>query len=780
MSGRSLRRRVAIPTILSLLATLAVVFTLPGPAGKPPAGAAPPSGAFAVDSSLGPEDAYLFTRSVSGGTPSLSSFDAVGRERAQVLAETRREAPALLSAKWRFQGPTDIGGRVVDLALDPKHVGTVYVATAGGGVWRTTDRGKSFTSIWPRRLPQAIGAIAAGRDGTLYVGTGETNPGGGSITYGGNGIYRSTDGGRTWRHFGLRRSSTIARIVVDPSNPHRLYAAVSGNLYVPGGQRGLYVSTDNAKHWHQLLKAPNSTTGASDVAVDPKNPRRIFVGMWDHIRHPDVRTYTGVGSGLWRTTNGGQSWKQLGANNGLLANSNANGRVGVAIDGKNPKNVYMIYANDPLGLFEAFYVSRDGGSTWSAPGQAQSDLADSQYVYGWWFAHLWVDPWAPTHVFVAGLDLYESTDSGSTFTVSGGPHSDQHAMAFDPRVRNLVFLGDDGGFYRSTTAGSSGSWVKASYEPWTQFDGLDVSEQDPARISGGLQDNGSVRSWGKDANSGHVGWDSYYGGDGQQNLINPKNKDNVFACYQYGSCAVSTDGGQTMNEFDQQTVSDRHNYFTPMAFDPSNPSTVYYAGDYVNKSVDGGTTWVPISDDLGNIDPGTEINPLYAAHYGTVTTMSIGAQNGNLIWAGTDNGLLWKTTTGGPAWTRITADNLPSRWVSDVTIDPTNSNVVYVTYSGFRSGVHTPYVFRTTDGGTHWTSITANLPQAPVNDLVIVGGRLYVATDVGVFTSRTGDIRWHMLGRGLPNAPVTRLRYVPTNERLYVSTFGRCVWSIAL
>jgi hypothetical protein len=439
----------------------------------------------------------------------------------------------------------------------------------------------------------------------------------------------------------------------------------------------------------------------------------------------------------------------------------------------------MIYANDPLGLFEAFYVSRDGGSTWSAPAGAQSDLADSQYVYGWWFAHLWVDPWRSSHVFVAGLDLYRSTDSGSSFSISGGVHVDQHAMAFDPRVRNLVYLGDDGGFYRSTTGGRSNSWVKSTYEPWTQFDGLDVSEQDPTRINGGLQDNGSVRSWGGQGGATD-GWTDYYGGDGQQNLINPKNKDNVFACYQYGACAVSTDGGNSMNEFDQQTVSDRHNYFTPMVFDPSNPSTVYYAGDIVNKSTDGGNTWLPISDDLGNLDPGTEINPLYAAHYGTVTTLAVGPKDGDLLWAGTDNGLLWKTTSGGPVWTQITAPNLPDRWISDVTIDPANADNVYVTYSGFRAGVHTPYVFRTVDGGVHWTSITANQPKAPVHDQAVIKGRHNIGTDVGVFTSKRSDVRWHVLGRGLPNAPVTHLRYVPTNDRLYVSTFGRCVWSLPL
>ena len=217
-----------------------------------------------------------------------------------------------------------------------------------------------------------------------------------------------------------------------------------------------------------------------------------------------------------------------------------------------------------------------------------------------------------------------------------------------------------------------------------------------------------------------------------------------------------------------------------MAFDPENPSTVYYAGDYVNKSVDGGNTWVPISNDLGNLDPGTELNPLYAAHYGTVTTLAISAKDSNVIWAGTDNGLLWKTATGTLPWTQITSPKLPVKWVSHVAIDPADPNHVFVAYSGFREGDGSSYLFVTRDGGTTWQDISANLPQAPVNDVVMHGNRLYVASDVGVFTSNARHARWYLLGHGLPNVPVTRLRYVATNSRLYVSTFGRSVWSVAV
>ncbi len=771
-----MRRRRWVAAGLALLVTAAAGVDVVRPHRE---GGTRASWVGEVEDPLGPEDGYLFARSMTGIAPTAASFRAVARQRAAVARATRREAPRLLARRWRFEGPTNIGGRVVDLALDPRHTGTVYVATAGGGVWRTVDRGRTFQPAWPRRLPQSVGAIAMSPDGTLYAGTGETNPGGGSITYGGDGVYRSTDGGRTWRHLGLRRSSTIARLVVDPGNPRRLYAAVSGNLFVSGGQRGLYVSNDRGRSWDRLLAPPNGTTGASDVAVDPTRPNRIFVGMWDHIRRADVRTYTGAGSGLWRSSNRGQTWTRLGPADGLLPATSANGRVGVTIDPTRPSRVYMIYANDPLGLFEAFFTSTDGGASWTAPAQAQADLADSQSVYGWWFAHLWVDPHHPQHVFVAGLDLYRSTDAGQSFAVSGGVHADQHAMGFDPRVPGLVYLGDDGGFYRSTHGGDPDTWVKARYEPWTQFDGLDVSEQDPRRINGGLQDNGSVRSWGKD-DRGRAGWNAYYGGDGQQNLINPRDKDNVFACYQYGACAVSTDGGDGMREFDQLTVSDRHNYFTPMAFDPRRPSTVYYAGDIVNRSADGGVTWTPISTDLGRLDPGTELNPLYAAHYGTVTTLDVSPDDGNRIWAGTDNGLLWKTATGGGLWSQVTSPALPDQWVSDVTTDPADPDTVYVTYSGFRSGDRTAYVFRSTDDGVTWRDISANLPRAPVNDLVVVGSRLYLAGDAGVFTSAAGHVRWHLLGRGLPNVAATHLRHVPGNGRLYVSTFGRCVWSLSL
>jgi len=724
---------------------------------------------------LGPEDAYLLQRFVSlkdGGTLTGAVFERAGAQASAVKADTNRVKPAVQGGAWRFEGPSNVGGRIVDLAVDPNNRDTIYVVAATGGVWKTTDAGRTFQSAWPDSYPQSMGAIAMAPDGTLYVGTGETNPGGGSITYGGSGVYRSTDGGRHWKNTGLTDSKTIGRLALDPKNPNRIYAAVSGDLFIPGGQRGLYVSNDRGDHWSRILAPPNDTTGAVDVAIDPKNPDRVLTAMWDHLRFPDRRRYTGPGSGIWRSTDRGAHWIHLGVANGLPPDSDANGRIGVAIDPSNPERQYAVYANDPSGKFEAFFTSADGGAHWTAPPAAQAQLANSQSVYGWWFARVWVDPRDGDHLFLAGLDLFNSHDGGQTFTDDASIHPDQHAIGFDPFTPDRVYLGNDGGFYRSDSGGEPNTWTHAEYEPFSQYVDIDVSEQDPTRISGGLQDNGSQRTWGGER------WNQYNGGDGQRNLINPEDQDNVFACYQYGACARSDDGGDSME--DLTAASDRNNYFSPMEFDPSNPDTVYYAGDIVSRSTDRGVNWAPISPDLGKGDPGGEINPLYAAHYGTVTSMAIAKTDPQTIWAGTDNTYVYKTTTGGgvAGWQEITAPQLPTQWVSNIAIDPADENVVYITYTGYRAGDERSYVFRTTDGGAHWENISANLPQAPVNHIVPVGDRVVVSTDVGVFITRTSTIRWYSLGNGLPNAPVTWLRYVPRNDRLYAATFGRSVWSI--
>ena len=275
-----------------------------------------------------PEDWFITQRVTHGGIPT-GALEKAGAQAAALTLITGQSDSQSATARWKFVGPTNIGGRVVDIAVDPATADTIYVAAATGGVWKSKDRGARFSSIWPAANPQSMGALLITSSGTLFAGTGEANPGGGSLTYGGAGIYRSLDLGRTWQLVGLTNSGAIGRLVVDPNNPQHIFAAATGQLYNHGGERGVYKSTDGGSTWTRVLAGDNDTTGAVDLAIDPSNPNRVFAAMWDHLREPDLRTYGGVGSGVYRSTDGGSTWQRL--TNGLPASSATIGRIGIAL-----------------------------------------------------------------------------------------------------------------------------------------------------------------------------------------------------------------------------------------------------------------------------------------------------------------------------------------------------------------------------------------------------------------------------------------------------------------
>ncbi|HYN35964.1 MAG TPA: hypothetical protein VEV82_03215, partial [Actinomycetota bacterium] len=358
----------------------------------------------AIKEKKAPEDFYLFERLADGTVPTVKIFRSAARRSRALGRRTALVAPKL-NHRWRFQGPSNIGARVADMTTDVDKRDLLYVASATGGVWKTTNAGQSYKSIWKKNRTQSMGAIDQAKNGTLYLGTGETNPGGGSLTYGGNGMYKSTNRGKSWKQIGLRNAVRIGRIAVDPTDSKHVLVAVTGNLFVEGGLRGLYETKNGGRTWNRILKPENNTTGAVDVAIDPKNPKNILVGMWDHFRFPDYRRYTGPGSGIWRSTNGGKDFTELGPTNGLPVATEVNGgRIGVAFDNdKQTDNAYAIYANNNEGSFAHWFVSTDNGSTWLAPPQAQANLAGSQSVYGWWFGRIYVDPKDANHVYVTGL-----------------------------------------------------------------------------------------------------------------------------------------------------------------------------------------------------------------------------------------------------------------------------------------------------------------------------------------------------------------------------------------
>ncbi|GIH03034.1 hypothetical protein Rhe02_11010 [Rhizocola hellebori] len=690
----------------------------------------------------------------------------LGQSRAKAIEQAnvvRASGGFAAQAAWTSLGPTNVGGRVTDIVVDPVRSNTVYAGAASGGVWKSTNGGTSFSYSWNITLPQSVGALAISPAGVLYAGTGEGNPGGGSVSFPGNGIYRSSDGGVTWTLLGLTGTNRIGRIVIDPADANRIFVAAAGNLFVPGGARGLYRSTDAGATWQLVLAGANSTTGAIDLAISTTS---VYVSMWDHVRTPGTRVYGGVGSGIYRSTDGGATWARLAG--GLPASSSNLGRMGIAVSKSTPTRLYAIAANTS-GNFLGMWTSTNSGTSWTALTNT-GPVSSSQSTFGWWFGRIFVDPVSSSHLWVPGVPMVESTNSGSSWTSNSSSfHADQHAVGFDPLVANRVFIGNDGGIYRSTANGSlSGSWTKTTNLANMQFYTVAVSKQDISRISGGLQDNGSRRSWSN--------WGSYWGGDGLQNLIDPTNQNKVYACSQNGSCGRSTNGGTSMSNFGS-TTSSRRAWLTPVTFDPTNPAIMYYGGERLNRSTNSAQTWAAISPDLSRGSSGSST-------FNTISTIGVAPSNGAVIYVGTDDGRMWITRNTGGSWTEITA-GLPTRFMTRVTVDPTDANLAYVTVSGYTAGDIAPHVFRTTNGGTSWQDISGNLPNAPVNDIVYNPQNrtvLFVATDVGVFTSSDTGVTWTTAGTGLPNVPVLDLDTTVSAgvTQLTAATYGLGMYRVAV
>ncbi|WP_373687116.1 WD40/YVTN/BNR-like repeat-containing protein, partial [Streptomyces lunaelactis] len=484
-----MRRRLLHLVLAPLVGALLIA--VPAAAAAPPG---PPDVYRPVRGPAAPAEYRYLQKTLPG--------QSIPRHAHEDAAAQARQLPTA-GGRWKSVGPTNIGGRIVSLALDPKRADTLYAAAASGGIWRSTDAGQTFTSAWPDDWAQAMGAGATGPDGTLYAGTGEPNPGGGSITYEGTGLYRSTDGGAHWRSIGLRDSGAISAITVDPDNPRRIYVAAAGSLYSGGGDRGVYRSDNGGQTWQRILTGANEYTGATELVVQGK---KLDAVMWDHRRTPELRTYGGVGSGVFRSGDGGETWQRLGG--GLPPQGPDVGRIGLAVAGD---RVFAI-VNRTGGRFEGFYASTDAGDSWSRT-PADKNLTESQSSFGWWFGKIWADPTDARHLHVAGVPLMTSKDAGATWTYDDtSMHVDQHAMVWDPRNPGRVYLGNDGGVYRSDANGDGG-WVKARHQPYTQLYSAAISPQDTSRISGGAQDNGSLRSWGGD------GVNEYLGGGGGVNLL---------------------------------------------------------------------------------------------------------------------------------------------------------------------------------------------------------------------------------------------------------------------
>jgi len=675
-----------------------------------------------------------------------------------------------LQVNWEFAGPTNIGGRIVDIEFNPINPNIVYAGAATGGVFKSTDMGVTWFSVFDEAATFSVGDICIDPvdPNIIYVGTGEAN--GGHNNFPGAGVFKSTDAGLTWQNKGLVNTASIGRIIIDPTNRSKVFVAAVGSYFAPNEERGLYVSNDAGETWDKSLFISDST-GCIDIVMNSENSNLLIATMWERVRQPGYAHLYGPTGGVYKSTNGGINWTKI--TTGLPNPSNENvGRIGLATTKSTPNLVYSIF-NDGynyIGLFK----STNFGDTWT---NADNDLEITAGVsnFSWYFGQVRIHPTNPQIIYALDVAFMRSTDGGEEWPIVygyGGPevlHVDHHALAFHPTNSNYLLEGNDGGINISTDGGLN--WQTRAILPITQFYEIAIDYNNPNRLYGGTQDNNTIRTLTGNLND----WEPILGGDGMYVIVDYTNSNIIYAESQWGNLAKSTDGGYNFNyalngiDYDEPT-----NWSTPVIMDPLNHNTLYYGTDRVYRTTNGTANWTAIS---GNLTSG-----LFYPRLGTVSTIAVAESNTNYIYAGTDDSQIWVSKNNGSTWTEV-SDGLPIRWVTRLIVDHNDENIVYATFSGLRWKDPESHVFKSTNAGTDWTDISANLPDAPANAFAVDYSNpniLYLGNDVGAFVSFNGGENWEVMGNGLPIVPINDMKIHSETNTLVVGTHGRSMYKMNL
>ncbi len=665
-----------------------------------------------------------------------------------------------MSTPWQSVGPSNIGGRITSLALHPTNESIIYAGAAAGGLWKSTDGGGTWNPVF-NESPSIGSLILDPVDpNTIYVGTGEANPGGVAI-YPGNGVWRSIDAGTTWSHLGLINTGHIGKLAIHQSAPNRVFAAALGRYRSRTNERGIYRSTDAGATWQQVLFI-NDTTGACDVLIDPADPAHIYAALWNRYRPITYSIISGIQSGLFVSTDAGDSWNQV--TNGFPGNDPTLGRTSLAVSPSSPNIVYALTTQS--ASIRGVYKTTDSGISWTQVASAGAFGSEGQV---WYNNILAVQPTNPDVVLAGMTNMYRSTNGGISWSnVTGSMHVDHHAILFSSSSPSRVAVGNDGGVFLSTNTGTS--WTKSLNLPVSQFYAGTIDFSNPQRYYGGMQDNGTARTLTGSVND----WSGIYGGDGFYVLVDPTNPNRIYAESQNGGLGYSTNGGGSFqNGRTGISSSDRKNWNTPIAMDLSNTLTLYTGTHRVYQTTNGMASWAAISGDLTRGQNG---------RIGTITTIDVARTDPNVVYVGTDDGKVSVTTNGGNNWIDVTGP-LPQRWVTRVSIDPDSANVVYVTHSGYLEDSFPAHIHRSDDYGQTWINIGSTLPDIPLNDVLIdpiTRPNLYVATDAGVIYSTDLGNTWNILGTDHPFVPVHDLTLHGPSRTLLASTHGRSAYIIDL
>jgi hypothetical protein len=771
-------------------------------------------------------------------------------------ASSAQSGPQLDSATlagfpWRNIGPSNMGGRVNAIAGIPGPSKTFYVGAAGGGIWKTTNAGITFRPIFDHERIISIGAIAIAPSDTnvVYVGTGDGNTR--NTIEPGGGVYKSTDGGMTWQYVGLKETQQIGRIVVDPRDANVAYVAALGHAWESNKERGLYKTTDGGRTWH-LSKYIDEKTGFVDVVIDPKDPNTLYASSYQRVRGPYFYNSGGPGSGLWKTTDAGAHWTEI-KGGGFPATDK--GRIGLAIAPSNPNIVYALVEADSVRgkgpyavpasmaddknaskhnrLLSGLYRSEDAGKTWQ-----WMNPEDTRPFY---YSQVGVDPENPNRVYWSSTPFQFSDDGGKTVrTTTGGAHVDDHAIWIDPSDGQHWLIGNDGGVYQTWDRG--GNFLHLTNLVAAQFYDVSYDFAVPYRVCGGLQDNGAWcgPSRAKDGSITASDWFTVGGGDGFYTAQDPTDPNIIYAesqnagigrvdfatgergriakptwrdhyqAYEDSILLARGDTTQPMSKdvkkhvdalraeqkADSAAFDMRFNWETPYFISHHNHATLYIGGNRVLKSTDMGEHTYPISPDLSTKDMkkinislettgGITNDATGAEAYGTVVSLAESPIRPGLLYAGTDDGNMWMTSNDGATWQSLNGrfPGVPAMtYVSRIEPSHFDSLTFYVSFDNHRNNDFTPYLYVTHDGGKSFTSIANNLPTGSADHVHVIRedpvdkNLLFVGTSLGAYVSRDAGGHWQTFMTDLPTVPVFDLQIHPRDHELIAATFGRGIW----
>lgn len=680
----------------------------------------------------------------------------------------------------RQLGPAVMSGRIAALDAVNSDPRIIYVGAASGGVWKTKNTGTTFKPVFDKH-PQSIGAITIDQNhpDTVWVGTGE--PWTRNSTSVGNGVYKTTNGGEKWKNMGLKETERIGKIIVHPTNPDIVWVAALGHLWGANEERGVFKTTDGGKNWEKVLYI-DKNTGASSLTIDPRNPDILYAGMWDFRRTAYDFRSGGPGSGLYKSTDGGQTWNKLSKD---LPEGTV-GRICVAMSTAEPYHLYALVESDKSAL----YRSEDGGDSWTRTSKVGA-MAERPF----YFSLIVPDPVKGDRIYKPGFSLVVSNDAGETFAspfVEGGAvHSDLHALWVNPNNNNDLYVGTDGGLYISTDKGNT--WRFIENLPLSQFYHVSADMQEPYNVFGGLQDNGSwigpSRSAGGITNAD---WKNVGYGDGFSVLVDKSDDQILYWQYQGGKFMrhdLRTNEFKLIRPYAENAKEIlRYNWDAAIALSPNDDNTLYVGAQYLFRSKDKGNTWEKISPDLTTNDPkklkqeesgGLTIDNSTAENHCSIVTIAESPKNAQVIWVGTDDGNLQVSQNAGGKWTNTTPniEGLPANtWVTFIEASPHDAATAYVAFDGHRNDDKNAYLYKTTDYGQTWTALATKDIKAYCRSIrqdIVNPNLLFLGTEWGLYISIDDGKKWVRFTGEVPPVPILDMMIHPRENDLILGTHGR-------